>query len=316
MELKLRRNGLVSIQNIYLIVGVIIVLTVLVTNNLVCYDRQDLGDCFTYYAQSSQSNGGMLDCFWFEGHTKFGTTFRAALHSNKDTTSNAIRFLGRWYDCDSLEKRFIEIGGSSYLDIGGFVGVCVSVMARLGFEVQTFEVNPHNIVCLRETVYGAFSLLTDTEKKRVTIQEVGLSDKESTVYMSEKENHMGGNHLESTPTSRNDLTLKTIRYDDLYSTKVFDIVKIDVEGYECKVLCGAVLNISKGNWKFLQIEIVDNSLRKNYCSKDQIFKILKELGFKSLGPLYFYTFIQSLDYQFVWNPTEVNLETVEALCMQ
>lgn len=70
--------------------------------------------------------------------------------------------------------------------------------------------------------------------------------------------------------------IKTVTLDK-YIPKSVDLLKIDVEGSELKVLCGCKKKIK--NVKVIIIEIMNHNLIKGY-SKNRIFSFLKKNNFK------------------------------------
>jgi FkbM family methyltransferase len=229
--------------------------------------------------------------------------------------SNAARTLGRWNDCDSLEARLVSHQGKAYLDIGAFVGLCVSVMAQHGVEIDAFEIAPHTHRCLAQTV----GTLTPAQQARTTLHAVGLGSKPDTVSMNILPGHQGGNSVDLSGTTAGRTEVQIVTYDgEMKGDKVYDVVKIDVEGFECHVVCGARGAIARGKWTFLQVEFAHGLLVTYGCSFERLRRMLLGLGFKSLGPTMVETWwtgrVQLLDFMFEWDAERVDLSEMDALC--
>lgn len=116
--------------------------------------RETYADCATYYLQSSLTSDPS-HCYPFTAKSKHGRPFHMWLESNDDQRSNQIRWWGRWALCDSLEERFLDRGGQSFLQIGGNLGECALMLAEYGMTVdlhgshqcldQLLQLTSHNI---------------------------------------------------------------------------------------------------------------------------------------------------------------------------
>ena len=78
------------------------------------------------------------------------------------------------------------------------------------------------------------------------------------------------------------IEIKTIRLDDYFKVKdinKIDLLKIDTEGHELKVLNGAKKIFENNKIKYLLIEIHSSNMYKDYRASD-IYSFLKEKNFK------------------------------------
>ena len=78
------------------------------------------------------------------------------------------------------------------------------------------------------------------------------------------------------------MKVKTIRLDEYFEMKninKIDLLKIDTEGHELKVLNGAEKAFENHKIKYLLIEIHSSNMYKDYRSSD-IYSFLKEKNFK------------------------------------
>lgn len=118
-----------------------------------------------------------------------------------------------------------------------------------------------------------------TEEKNIIIHKIDLTNTLSQI--NENSFYLKIKNFISGKSNKNDnyKKVKVISLDDFCKTKEIkniDFLKIDVEGYEYKVLLGAK-DIIK-NVKYIMIEIQKNDMYKDY-SKENIENFLKENDF-------------------------------------
>jgi FkbM family methyltransferase len=174
-------------------------------------------------------------------------------------------------DIDKLIPKILPYirPGDSVIDVGAFVGDhTVSYAQAVGEHghVYAFEPNPKAAVCLRHNTAGMHNVSTF---------ERGLSDKEENVPLSSQA---------WTPASArvgDDMKIADVwmnRLDDLDMRP--DLIKIDVEGYELKVLRGAAKTIQKHH-PIMVIEINPEALARQGYTPDQIFVWLEDNHYRN-----------------------------------
>jgi FkbM family methyltransferase len=112
---------------------------------------------------------------------------------------------------------------------------------------------------------------------------VGLGEKNKTVKLYKvNDSNTGMNRIldtnDSTLSSEN-ITIKTL--DEVAAEEHLDkvdAIKIDVEGYELKVLQGA-MSVLKKHHPVLLVEIDPENLKEQQACPDDIFKLLFDLGY-------------------------------------
>ncbi|HEY6504857.1 MAG TPA: FkbM family methyltransferase [Chitinophagaceae bacterium] len=121
-------------------------------------------------------------------------------------------------------------------------------------------------------------------RKSIIPVDIALGSKEEEVAMFQHcEVNSGSNTIVFDDLS-NKSGLKKIRmmsldqYVNNAGLERMDFIKIDVEGFEYEVLCGAVETLAK--WKpSLFVEIDDNNLSEHGSSVNQVIEKLKEMGY-------------------------------------
>jgi FkbM family methyltransferase len=115
---------------------------------------------------------------------------------------------------------------------------------------------------------------------------VALSDCPGILSLQLESHHTGLNHLSTDSTVRvgADLQLTgVLRMDDVLpagsSPRPIDLVKIDVEGAELKVLRGMQRLLSERRVRRLAVEITPDFLRRFGDSREELFAYLAGFGF-------------------------------------
>jgi FkbM family methyltransferase len=149
--------------------------------------------------------------------------------------------------------------GSVVFDIGAFIGDTAPVFLDRQCEVHAFEPKPDMFVCLLHNCPRAFCY--------------NLAIGDGTRFdLSNKTGNMGGQSL--LPGQR-----YSIRLDDL-NVERLDVLKIDVEGFELKVLEGAAETIRRFH-PIIHIELNVNGLKRFGATPEITRKMLANLGYLS-----------------------------------
>ena len=142
------------------------------------------------------------------------------------------------------------------IDIGSNVGLWTRELASRFEQVYCFDPNPIFIECFKKNI-------TETN---VQLFQYGLSDKEHTAFMIE---------FNSTIMIKGPGNIKC-RTLDSFNLNDIDLIKIDVDGFEVKVLQGAVDTINR-NKAVINVEMKKYK-RPKTCNK--IRKILHRLNYR------------------------------------
>ena len=134
-----------------------------------------------------------------------------------------------------------RVKGKTIIDIGGYVGDSVLVLAELQpRNIYTFEAEPNNYSMLQKT-------LELNHVQNVTAQNVALGEKEGYISL-----HVSGSCStvieRPGPNYTEDITVPVIRLDDFVQKNRIDdiaLIKVDIEGGEPGFLAGAKVTICK-----------------------------------------------------------------------
>lgn len=164
------------------------------------------------------------------------------------------------------------------VDIGANIGYTTLLFSKACPNGNILSIEPS-----KELIATVNNHLLLNETKNVKTFNVGLGENEKTVQLYKvSESNSGMNRIfeeDDVPFSSESITIRTL--DNILQenqiTKI-DAIKIDVEGYEYKVLKGAY-NTLKSQAPILLVEIDDHNLREQNSSPDQVFKFLFDLNY-------------------------------------
>ena len=188
----------------------------------------------------------------------FARQFTRALHRNirkkgypplavfsQDYVGTSI-FLEGFYELHELEciTQYILpklTNKSTFLDIGANVGNHTAALAPFFEQVIAFEPNPRTLKLLEANAM-LFS--------NVSVRSYGLSNKEGIIQTSYSDENVGGASVTSQVTHKNKVEFHLKKLDDQLSEEQrssVSLIKLDVEGHEYEVLCGAVTTLKESS---------------------------------------------------------------------
>lgn len=207
-----------------------------------------------------------------------------------------------WWDCvergcalGTWERKYMDLfcskieEGDVVVDIGGYIGI-FSLLAseRVGDKgcVYAFEPVPRNYERLMRN-------LKVNQVKNVNAYNLGLSDKNETLSFSvprenPAESSLAGSWTEltsGTKLNKDMIKAKLMPFDQFYKDKNLsrvDIVKIDVDGAELKVLKGMRNTLSNSNDAVLFLEVTPPLIKLLGGSVVELVELLLDCGFKTL----------------------------------
>jgi FkbM family methyltransferase len=202
--------------------------------------------------------------------------------SMEDWCERLTYFLGRYYEfaLERLIQRLLQ-QGDTFIDVGGNVGMLtLTGAAAVGPEgrVYTFEPNPEMAGRIRHVVE-----LNDLAQ--VTVFESGLADLSGTLPLTVVAQANGWSTFGAVNDPDQSLTYRTIaatvaRGDDLLPSDVRGSVtiKVDVEGFECRVLRG-LENVIVRYSPAVITEVEPHVLRAAGSSVAELFTLMRTHGY-------------------------------------
>jgi len=195
-------------------------------------------------------------------------------------------FLGRYYD---LELQLLLAAslhpGDRMLDVGGNIGMISLLASRLvgpEGQVDCFEPNPACVDRIKD-------VLRLNAIGNVRLHPIGLSDREGHLTLNVVTEHTGMGTLADVRASEEDLV--SARYtvpvrvgDSLVAEdpRPARLIKIDVEGFELRVLNGLKRTLAKDR-PMVIMEMVESHLARAGASVDQISGLMSSLGYRAYG---------------------------------
>jgi FkbM family methyltransferase len=189
-----------------------------------------------------------------------------------------------WGTFEHYEMRLVQQylrPGMTFVDVGANIGCYTALGARQvagnGGRVISFEPSSHAFEKLQSMVRG-------NKLEHVTVVNAGLSDTAGPrkLYLDPRfHNHTptmvahGNEHATATEVAVTTLDDEAARL----GIGQIDLIKIDVEGYEPKVLGGARRMLNEGRIRAILCEFDEGWLRKGGSSPRQLEDFIRDAGF-------------------------------------
>lgn len=208
--------------------------------------------------------------------TKLDNGMPIIVNKNDRCVCWLTRITGHWdsNERDVLNK--IVHNGFKVIEVGSNFGVNTLQMAQLvgkHGKVYAFEANPNVSKYLKKTI--ELNNLTDV----VDLYEKAAGDSNVVGYMRTCEKNIGGSHMVASSESYSVQT-EIVCLDDVIESTKIDLLKIDAEGYEFKILQGAkkLINENIDNI-ILMLEFVPSHLDNNGTGSKDLINFLKSKNF-------------------------------------
>ena len=168
--------------------------------------------------------------------------------------------------------------GFTIIDVGGNIGQTAMMMAKqTGLNGRVISFEPF------QKTYEDFkyNLLLNKNIQNITLENIGLGERSENLQMVEEcETNSGGNRIAISEGEKKEESpyvhiISLDEYIEKQKVKKIDLIKIDVEGFEMKVLKGAK-NTLKKDKPDLFIEIDNDNLGKQGDSAESMINFLLE----------------------------------------
>ncbi len=187
-----------------------------------------------------------------------------------------IRLAGHW---DSNESRVLDQivqKGYNIVEVGANFGVHTLRMADLvgnKGKVYAFEANPNVSKYLKESV--SLNHLNNI----VSVFEKAAGDVFEKAFLEFGVANIGGGHIVPSPSDTS-ISTEMVRLDDIIQEQRIDILKMDAEGCEFKVLQGANNLIERNlDHIIIMMEFVPSHFKSQGSSAEAILQFLRSRGF-------------------------------------
>lgn len=172
---------------------------------------------------------------------------------------------------------------STVLDIGANIGGCTALLTSAGFYVEAFEPSETNAAYIYHT-------MQINNFKNYKIRTIALGDQTKRTFIMSQSGNMGNTQivdLQNTlvtdrvnDTMLNKTAIDTLMLDDVIRDgNDIPFMKLDVQGYETKVLLGGSQTLKKGVVGAILFECEDSRLWAHQSSPAHLFHTLQNFGF-------------------------------------
>lgn len=229
------------------------------------------------------------ECLWttFRPPTNGNDVSAAAcdmcVHKEFDWVSKSIQNKGHWSDCLRLTDMAREVEDSFpvHLEIGANIGACIMqvLLTTNATHIVAFEPVPKNLFALTSTLMRLEKKL----RNRVTLFPIAAADMSgrSTIHAAKKN---WGNSVVGSPVKDDSgqqfeepHPIALERVDDLILNTVnVGTMKLDVQGYECKVLQGMPNVLERLSIAYFEVE--ENFMKATNCTRGELFDLFEGAG--------------------------------------
>lgn len=191
-----------------------------------------------------------------------------------------------WYVIEILERLAGGHSTGTVLDIGANQGTVTLSMAQLfpQYQIHSFEIQPVMVATIQEN-------LQLNDLTNVTVHAHGLGDVAKTVTLPQPDYHTSENagafslnpkvwkHSDMSIGQGQDITVDLVTLDSMNFEHPIRCIKLDVEGYEQKVIEGALKTLKKHNYPPIVYELWGYNPWWNE-SAEQLRIMLNKLGYQ------------------------------------
>jgi FkbM family methyltransferase len=223
-----------------------------------------------------------------------------------DRISRHVRNKGYWIGCDHYVEMWHNqrtrednskgrLGGDKLdvvVEVGANIGACtLQLLLHTNATVLAFEPSPLNLFHLTESLHRT-ALGNPSIASRVTVFPIAVGDFNGSDRIFVAKGNAGNSVVHETVRdhSRQDMSLsypiEVRKLDSVLSAHAFSrsssisIIKVDVQGFECRALSGMASIAQAGAISTMSIEIANGWLSAQGCSAKDALKQMRSLGFQ------------------------------------
>jgi FkbM family methyltransferase len=193
--------------------------------------------------------------------------------------SDLLQWLLYWGFRDPSHEALVRLckPGATVVDVGANIGVtalkCAHATGQTG-KVFAIEPDPINVALLRSNI-------ARNRVPNIEVLELALGDRDGQVGLGVPDAHnRGGNRVETSPSLKTaDVRMTTLdKIAEMHPCPGPTLLKIDVEGYETRVLRGGLVFLATCR-PVIFLEVVDKHLREQGSSPAELLSLLEGQGY-------------------------------------
>lgn len=228
------------------------------------------------------------------GRLRYMANSTLCLQGPGDHISDTIRRIGHWYDCVFLRRLWHAPTangkrGGIFLEVGANIGACtLEFLLMTDAYIIAVEPSPFNLFYLTRTLHIAASQ-NPALASRVAVLTLGAGDASiRDAILRTPHSNAGNSQIESEDrvvmVNFTQQVVRVERLDTIFPTmSSVRLLKVDTEGFECKVLRGAQKLLSSGAVQRITAEVNPGMLQRTGCSKSHLRRELIASGLYNIS---------------------------------
>lgn len=186
-----------------------------------------------------------------------------------------LRSHGVWEPSEAQLLRSLLRPDSRFLDVGANVGYFSAFAAKHCPQgsIDAVEPEPRNVALLRLNLWAL--------APHARIWPVGLGTRRDVVALKLEPGNPGNTTVEEQATKASRLAA-LVRGDELFAGRRFDVIKVDVQGFETDVLQGLEDTVRLSGNVSLVVEFFPEALMERGLSPAEPLRLYRAMGFDRL----------------------------------
>jgi FkbM family methyltransferase len=182
-----------------------------------------------------------------------------------------MRSAGNWEPSEAAILRTLLGPRSRFLDVGANVGYFSALAARCSPEgtIDAVEPEPRSVSLLRFNLWAL--------APHARIWPVGLGMRRGVVGLRVETGNPGNTSLDD-GAGANRLAAMA-RGDELFAGQRFDVIKVDVQGYECEVIQGLEDTLRYSRNVAVLVEFFPECMKERGLAPTEALRLYRSMGF-------------------------------------
>jgi FkbM family methyltransferase len=183
-----------------------------------------------------------------------------------------MKSAGTWEPSEAALLRSLLGPRSRFLDVGANVGYFSALVARCSPEgsIDAVEPEPRNVSLLRFNLWAL--------APHARIWPLGLGVRRGVVGLRVEAGNAGNTAVDDDAAGATRLAA-LVRGDELFAGQRFDVIKVDVQGYELDVLQGLEDTIRYSRNLSVVVEFFPESIKERGMSPLEALRLYRSMGF-------------------------------------